>query len=307
MVNVVVMRGPGLFAMSVNRLNRLADTKRRRSAHDSLLIRFEQAPLKQFPGQVIDERTGRADDRESIDRVAEADRRHQLRLGLGEQSGKDIRLQEFHGRGLQIDDVHEQFGLAAGSADDEIETIGRPRASLAKRALLRRDGDAERNRQHDQADEKQHGRAIAAEQSHDDGKRVHAGHRHVPRETSVRKFHDRIGGADQVLVMGRHHHGAAVATGKIAQQRGDGLAGCPIEARRRLVGEDDRRIEHQAAGDRDPLLLAARQPVEILPLVRERRALRAASRRGSRSFAADSRSNHAATITLSRGLSSSIR
>ena len=73
----------------------------------------------------------------------------------------------------------------------------------------------------------------------------------------MRKFHHRIGGADEVLVMGRHNHGAAVTMGKIVQQRDDGLPGYPIKAGRRLIGEDDRRIEHQAAGDRDPLLLAA--------------------------------------------------
>jgi hypothetical protein len=95
------MRGPGLFAVSVDRLNRLPHTKGRRSAHDSLLIRFEQAPLKQFAGQVIDERTGRADDREPVDRVAEGDGRCQLRLGLGKQPGKDIRLQSSTAEGCR--------------------------------------------------------------------------------------------------------------------------------------------------------------------------------------------------------------
>ena len=43
------------------------------------------------------------------------------------------------------------------------------------------------------------------------------------------------------------------------QQVHDVPAGGGVEIARRLVGKDDRRIVRQRAGDRDPLLFAARQ------------------------------------------------
>ena len=43
----------------------------------------------------------------------------------------------------------------------------------------------------------------------------------------MHEFHDRIGGGDQVLIMGHHHHGAAVTVGKIGEQRDDPQQGSP--------------------------------------------------------------------------------
>ena len=48
---------------------------------------------------------------------------------------------------------------------------------------------------------------------------------------------------------------------QVANQREDLLAGARVEVAGRLVGEQDRRIDRQRAGDRDALPLAARQLV----------------------------------------------
>ena len=85
----------------------------------------------------------------------------------------------------------------------------------------------------------------------------------------------------------------AEARVQIADEREDLVAGVRVEIPRRLVGEEDRRIDRQGAGDRDALALAARQLLgkvlqamaeldEIQQLrARARRPCAAASRAGA--------------------------
>src|SRR6266511_3326399 len=58
-------------------------------------------------------------------------------------------------------------------------------------------------------------------------------------------------------VLADDHHRAAVVGGELAQQPGDLAADGGVEVGGGLVGQDDRRIVGERAGDRHPLLLAA--------------------------------------------------
>ena len=61
--------------------------------------------------------------------------------------------------------------------------------------------------------------------------------------------------------MAHHHDAASVLDCELAEQPGDLAAVAGIEVGRRFVGEDDTRIVREGAGDRHPLLLAARKLV----------------------------------------------
>ena len=65
---------------------------------------------------------------------------------------------------------------------------------------------------------------------------------------------------------------------QLLEDRHDLLGGLRVEVSRRLVGEEDRRIVHEAPRDRDALLLAARElRRRVVPAVREADALEARS------------------------------
>jgi hypothetical protein len=92
----------------------------------------------------------------------------------------------------------------------------------------------------------------------------------------------------------RHQHDRAALPGELAQQRQDGGAGLDVEVPRRLVGQQQRRIVDQRAGDREALLLAARevvrervrdrpQPQPVDERAAARRRLRARARGAARS------------------------
>ena len=76
---------------------------------------------------------------------------------------------------------------------------------------------------------------------------------------AVGEEHDGVGEGRGVRVVGDHDHGLAEVVDRLAQQRQDVPAGSGVESARRLIGEDDRRPRDQGAGDRDALLLAARE------------------------------------------------
>ena len=68
-----------------------------------------------------------------------------------------------------------------------------------------------------------------------------------------------VAGIDQGLVMGDADDDLAMLAGKVAQPGDDALGRLGIKAGGRLVGQNDRRIAQQRAGQRHPLRLAARQ------------------------------------------------
>ena len=59
--------------------------------------------------------------------------------------------------------------------------------------------------------------------------------------------------------MSHEYHGAAVARGEAAQELEHLMAGLGVEIAGGLVGEQQLRVVHERAGDRQPLLLAARE------------------------------------------------
>ena len=70
--------------------------------------------------------------------------------------------------------------------------------------------------------------------------------------------------AHQIEVVGRHDdHGAAGVD--VAQQLEDAASGALVEVAGGLVGQEDGGVVDQRAGDRHPLLLAARQLARIRP------------------------------------------
>ena len=81
------------------------------------------------------------------------------------------------------------------------------------------------------------------------------------QHAAVAQNHDPVGpGRDRRLV--RHDDdGEALLSTLIVQQPAEVLAGHRIEAAGRLVGQNDRRIGHQGAGDGHALLFAAAQGV----------------------------------------------
>ena len=63
----------------------------------------------------------------------------------------------------------------------------------------------------------------------------------------------------EALIVGRDQGRAALAADQVQEFGEDGVRGILVEIAGRLVGEDQRRLVSQRAGDRDALLLAARQ------------------------------------------------
>ena len=81
-----------------------------------------------------------------------------------------------------------------------------------------------------------------------------------PDDLAVLQIKDALGKVGQLLVVGDHDDGVAPAV----QSREDGddlLAGLGIEVAGRLVGQDQRGLVHQGAGDGHPLPLPARKLV----------------------------------------------
>lgn len=80
----------------------------------------------------------------------------------------------------------------------------------------------------------------------------------------MRELVDRVHvGQDRAIV--RHHDGALVlGLYFLADQLGDLLAAVWVQARGRLVGQDQLRVADEGASDRRPLLLAARHLTRIL-------------------------------------------
>ena len=70
---------------------------------------------------------------------------------------------------------------------------------------------------------------------------------------------DPPGGAGGDLSFMGDQHDRAAAVVQLGQQLDDGAAGAAVEVPRRLIGEDDRGVTDESAGDGDPLALAARQ------------------------------------------------
>lgn len=79
----------------------------------------------------------------------------------------------------------------------------------------------------------------------------------------TQREHPAAGHGDEVGVVGRHQHRCPAARDPV-QKGHHVLRVGGVEARRGLVGEQDRRPRGQGAGDRQPLLLPTRQ----LPRVR---------------------------------------
>ena len=85
------------------------------------------------------------------------------------------------------------------------------------------------------------------------------------------------------LIVGRDQRRAAFAAHQVQEFGEDDVGGVLVEIAGRLVGEHQRRLVGERAGDRDALLLAARQlrRAMVEPL-RRGRACRATARRASR-------------------------
>ena len=85
-----------------------------------------------------------------------------------------------------------------------------------------------------------------------------------PGQCAVRELVDRVHvGQDRAIV--RHHDGALVlGLHFLADQLGDLLAAVRVQARGRLVGQDQLRVADEGASNRCALLLAARHLARIL-------------------------------------------
>ena len=78
----------------------------------------------------------------------------------------------------------------------------------------------------------------------------------------------------EALVVGGDQRGAAFAAHQVQELGEDGVGGVLVEIAGRLVGEHQRRLVGERAGDRDALLLAARQLGRAMlePLAKAERA-----------------------------------
>ena len=81
-----------------------------------------------------------------------------------------------------------------------------------------------------------------------------------------------------VLVVGDHHDRGAGRM-QLLEQREDGLPGGLVEVAGGLVGQDDRRLPDQGAGDRHPLPLADRDLGRVALAAGQRGRPRPAPRR----------------------------
>ena len=83
-------------------------------------------------------------------------------------------------------------------------------------------------------------------------------------EHSFIEVTDPVGPVGGPLIMGDHDKGLAELSIEAREQFQDLPGGNPVEIAGRFVGNDDRRIGHHRAGDRHPLLLAARELRRIM-------------------------------------------
>ena len=90
------------------------------------------------------------------------------------------------------------------------------------------------------------------------------------RQPAVLEVDDAVGDVEDAVVVRDQQHGDALLLGQIVHQVDHVAAGLLVERRGGLVGEDDARPPGERAGDRDALLLPARE------LAREVRAARCA-------------------------------
>ena len=74
----------------------------------------------------------------------------------------------------------------------------------------------------------------------------------------------RIAARRDRAVMGHQHERRAVRGVQVEQQLDDARAGRRVEVAGRLVGEQDGGLGHESAGDRDALLLAARELARVM-------------------------------------------
>ena len=80
-----------------------------------------------------------------------------------------------------------------------------------------------------------------------------------PGEAAVGQEQDAVGVGGGDRVVGDHDDGLAEVVDDVAQEGEDLAAGPRVERAGRLVGEDDLGPRDERAGDRDALLLAARE------------------------------------------------
>ena len=81
----------------------------------------------------------------------------------------------------------------------------------------------------------------------------------VARDRARVQAHDPVGHARDRRVVRHEQHRVVPFTGQVVQHREDLPAGVEIEAAGRFVAQHERRLLHERARDRDPLLLTARQ------------------------------------------------
>ncbi len=100
----------------------------------------------------------------------------------------------------------------------------------------------------------------------------------VGDDLAVAEGDDALGELGDVGVVGDEHDRPPLVVERL-ENRDDLLRGVRVEVAGRLVGEQDGRIVHQAAGDGDALLLAARQLRRgVVPALRQAHPLEAPAR-----------------------------
>jgi hypothetical protein len=80
----------------------------------------------------------------------------------------------------------------------------------------------------------------------------------VGHDAPVPHPHHPLGVVRHLLLVGDHDDRPAVRV-QVGEQREDVVGAAAVERARRLVGEQEHRVRRDRAGDRHPLLLAARQ------------------------------------------------
>ena len=134
------------------------------------------------------------------------------------------------------------------------------------------------------------------------GRDCRGGPAFVGGDDAVAHRDDSVGGLGQRRFVRDEHDRQAALAVEISDRREDFLRRPRIEVPGRLVGEQDRRVVDQGAGDRDALLLAAGELVGMAVLppgeADEGRALRAPSSRSPRA----GRSKRAEATTFSAAL-----
>ena len=82
---------------------------------------------------------------------------------------------------------------------------------------------------------------------------------------AVAQANDAVGQGGGIGIVGDHEHGDAALLVEPAQEGKNLRAGLGVEVAGGLVGQDDRGVVDQGAGNGHPLLLAARQLVGVVP------------------------------------------